>query len=106
MSKIQGSGFAPQKLDCAAVLSLSVPLAQSHLSRGHDVPHHGTNQPPTIGGYVWSGCIRLVDDNVIDLYGLVDLGTKVVVLPVETHRNPEQMPASFASNHPRPGSPH
>jgi len=43
---------------------------------------------------------------VIDLYGLVDLGTKVVVLPVETHRNPEQMPASFASNHPRPGSPH
>ena len=67
---------------------------------------HGTNQPSTIGGHVSSGCIRLVNDDVIDLYGRVDVGTKVVVLPVETHRNPEQMPVSFASNHLRPASLH
>ncbi len=67
---------------------------------------HGTNQPSTIGGHVSSGCIRLVNEDVIDLYGRVDVGTKVVVLPVETHRNPEQMPVSFASNHLRPASLH
>jgi hypothetical protein len=63
---------------------------------------HGTNQPSTIGGHVSSGCICLVNDDVIDL----DVGTKVVVLPVETHRYPEQMPVSFASNHLRPASLH
>jgi hypothetical protein len=67
---------------------------------------HGTNQPSTIGGHVSSGCIRLVNEDVIDLYGRVDVGTKVVVLPAETHRNPEQMPVSFASNHLRPASLH
>jgi lipoprotein-anchoring transpeptidase ErfK/SrfK len=47
---------------------------------------HGTNQPSTIGGHVSSGCIRMVNEDVIDLYGLVDVGTKVVVLPAEPHR--------------------
>jgi len=47
---------------------------------------HGTNQPSTIGGHVSSGCIRMVNDDVIDLYGRVDVGTKVVVLPVEPRR--------------------
>jgi len=42
---------------------------------------HGTNQPSTIGGQVSSGCIRLVNDDVIDLYGRVNVGAKVVVLP-------------------------
>src|SRR5215218_4654368 len=43
---------------------------------------HGTNQPHTIGGRVSSGCIRMVNDDVIDLYGRVHVGTKVVVLPI------------------------
>jgi len=40
---------------------------------------HGTNQPHTIGSAVSSGCFRLVNDDVVDLYGRVPVGTKVVV---------------------------
>jgi len=40
---------------------------------------HGTNQPNTIGTFVSSGCIRLVNPDVIDLYERVPVGTKVVV---------------------------
>jgi lipoprotein-anchoring transpeptidase ErfK/SrfK len=41
---------------------------------------HGTNEPWTIGGDVSSGCIRMVNDDVIDLYGRVKIGAKVIVL--------------------------
>jgi lipoprotein-anchoring transpeptidase ErfK/SrfK len=51
---------------------------------------HGTNQPSTIGGRVSSGCIRMVNEDVIDLYGRVEVGTKVVVLPAEPHRLGDQ----------------
>ncbi len=44
---------------------------------------HGTNAPETIGGHVSSGCIRMVNEDVIDLYGRVNVGTKVIVLPIE-----------------------
>ena len=47
---------------------------------------HGTNQPSTIGGHVSSGCIRMLNDDVIDLYARVNVGTKVIVLPDEPHR--------------------
>jgi lipoprotein-anchoring transpeptidase ErfK/SrfK len=40
---------------------------------------HGTNAPDTIGHAVSSGCFRLVNDDVIDLYGRVPVGTKIVV---------------------------
>jgi len=43
---------------------------------------HGTNAPNTIGGRVSSGCIRLVNEDVIDLYNRAKVGTKVVVLPM------------------------
>jgi lipoprotein-anchoring transpeptidase ErfK/SrfK len=42
---------------------------------------HGTNQPSTIGTFVSSGCIRLTNDDVADLYSRVTVGTRVVVLP-------------------------
>ena len=42
---------------------------------------HGTNQPSTIGKFVSSGCIRLTNEDVADLYSRVNLGTRVVVLP-------------------------
>ena len=42
---------------------------------------HGTNQPSTIGTFVSSGCIRLTNDDVEDLYSRVSVGTRVVVLP-------------------------
>jgi lipoprotein-anchoring transpeptidase ErfK/SrfK len=41
---------------------------------------HGTNEPWTIGTDVSSGCIRMVNDDVIDLYGRVKIGAKVIVL--------------------------
>lgn len=41
---------------------------------------HGTNQPWTIGGAVSSGCIRMRNEDVSDLYSRVGVGTKVVVL--------------------------
>ena len=47
---------------------------------------HGTNAPDTIGGRVSSGCIRMVNEDVIDLYSRVKVGTKVVVLPIGDHR--------------------
>jgi lipoprotein-anchoring transpeptidase ErfK/SrfK len=42
---------------------------------------HGTNMPETIGHDVSSGCIRLLNEDVIDLYSRVNVGTKIVVLP-------------------------
>jgi lipoprotein-anchoring transpeptidase ErfK/SrfK len=42
---------------------------------------HGTNQPSTIGTFVSSGCIRLTNEDVMDLYSRVKVGTRVVVLP-------------------------
>ena len=41
---------------------------------------HGTNEPDTIGQAVSSGCIRMMNGDVIDLYQRVPIGTKVVVL--------------------------
>jgi len=41
---------------------------------------HGSNEPWTIGTQVSSGCIRLRNEDVIDLYGRVKVGTKVIVI--------------------------
>jgi lipoprotein-anchoring transpeptidase ErfK/SrfK len=41
---------------------------------------HGSNEPDTIGAAVSSGCIRMTNRDVIDLYGRVRVGTRVVVL--------------------------
>jgi len=53
---------------------------------------HGTNDPSTIGKFVSSGCIRLTNEDVSDLFSRVDVGTRVVVLPksaphIETRTN-------------------
>jgi lipoprotein-anchoring transpeptidase ErfK/SrfK len=42
---------------------------------------HGTNAPSTIGKRVSSGCIRLTNEDVVDLYNRVQVGAKVIVLP-------------------------
>ena len=42
---------------------------------------HGTNDPSTIGKFVSSGCIRLTNEDVIDLFSRVDVGARVLVLP-------------------------
>ncbi len=41
---------------------------------------HGSNEPETIGQAVSSGCIRMTNEDVVDLYSRVRVGTKVVVL--------------------------
>jgi lipoprotein-anchoring transpeptidase ErfK/SrfK len=42
---------------------------------------HGTNDPTTIGKFVSSGCIRLTNEDVADLFSRVSIGTRVVVMP-------------------------
>ena len=42
---------------------------------------HGTNDPSTIGKFVSSGCIRLTNEDIADLFSRVDVGTRVLVLP-------------------------
>jgi L,D-transpeptidase catalytic domain len=42
---------------------------------------HGTNQPSTIGKFVSSGCIGMLNEDVTDLFDRVKIGTRVVVLP-------------------------
>jgi len=42
---------------------------------------HGTNEPQTIGTNVSSGCIRLTNEDIVDLYDRTPIGIKVVVIP-------------------------
>ncbi len=58
------------------------PLGARALYLGHTLYRiHGTNQPSTIGKFVSSGCIRLLNGDIEDLYSRVQVGTRVVVLP-------------------------
>jgi lipoprotein-anchoring transpeptidase ErfK/SrfK len=58
------------------------PLGARAMYLGHtDYRIHGTNDPTTIGQRVSSGCIRLQNADVEDLYTRVGVGTKVIVLP-------------------------
>ena len=71
---------------------------------------HGTNKPDTIGKRVSSGCIRLTNEDVADLYERVKIGAKVIVLPVTlpnpaTHRPLQGVPADAAFRLPDPASP-
>jgi lipoprotein-anchoring transpeptidase ErfK/SrfK len=69
---------------------------------------HGTNQPSTIGKFVSSGCIGMLNDDVSDLFDRVKVGTRVVVLPggtpppATTTASAAPMPAPNAA--PLPGS--
>jgi hypothetical protein len=42
---------------------------------------HGTNQPSTIGKFVSSGCIGMLNEDVSDLFERAKVGTRVVVMP-------------------------
>jgi lipoprotein-anchoring transpeptidase ErfK/SrfK len=49
----------------------------------HELAIHGTNNPGSIGGFVSAGCIRMHNRDIMDLYGRVNVGTRVVfVKPV------------------------
>jgi lipoprotein-anchoring transpeptidase ErfK/SrfK len=55
---------------------------------------HGTNQPSSIGKKVSSGCIRMLNEDVTDLYARAQIGTKVVVLPDGRRHAPETPPVA------------
>ena len=56
------------------------PMGAAALYLGNTIYRiHGTNAPETIGHAVSSGCFRLVNDEVVDLYSRVPVGTKVIV---------------------------
>jgi len=57
---------------------------------------HGTNQPSTIGTFVSSGCVRLTNEDVEDLYSRVKVGAKVVVLPGAPAATAANAPVSIA----------
>jgi lipoprotein-anchoring transpeptidase ErfK/SrfK len=58
------------------------PLGARALYLGHtDYRIHGTNAPNSIGQHMSSGCIRMLNEDVIDLYSRVQIGAKVIVLP-------------------------
>ena len=60
---------------------------------------HGTNQPSTIGKFVSSGCIGMLNEDVSDLFDRVKVGTRVVVLP----GGPAPASTTTASAAPVPG---
>jgi lipoprotein-anchoring transpeptidase ErfK/SrfK len=58
------------------------PLGARALYLGNtDYRIHGTNDPASIGKHISSGCIRMLNADVTDLYNRVNIGTKVIVLP-------------------------
>jgi lipoprotein-anchoring transpeptidase ErfK/SrfK len=54
-------------------------VAAMTLSGGGEYAIHGTNAPGTIGGFVSHGCIRMFNEDIMDLYNRVGIGTRVVV---------------------------
>ncbi|CAN5443495.1 hypothetical protein BH10PSE11_BH10PSE11_39820 [soil metagenome] len=59
---------------------------------------HGTNEPESIGKNVSSGCIRLLNQDVIDLFDRVPVGSKVVVLSEQEARAASSIEASLLPN--------
>jgi lipoprotein-anchoring transpeptidase ErfK/SrfK len=63
---------------------------------------HGTSDPSSIGKHVSSGCIRMLNEDAIDLYNRTPLGTKVVVLPEHGRRAAASRPAPRPAARPAP----
>ena len=63
-------GGSPQNPMGVAALTLT----------GGEYAIHGTNQPESVGGFVSSGCIRMLNQDVVDLFQRVAVGTPVVVM--------------------------
>jgi lipoprotein-anchoring transpeptidase ErfK/SrfK len=60
---------------------------------------HGTNQPEYIGQAISSGCIRMTNEDVIDLYNRVRMGAIVVVLAPKGGNSPPRMASASPYNH-------
>ncbi|GJE71312.1 L,D-transpeptidase [Methylorubrum podarium] len=68
--RLEGGPFSP-------IGARALYLAQNRKDTLYRI--HGTNEPETIGQAVSSGCIRMLNEDVMDLYDRVPVGTKVVV---------------------------
>ncbi len=56
------------------------PMGERALTlEGGEYAIHGTNRPATVGSFVSYGCIRMLNEDIIDLYEQVDVGTRVMV---------------------------
>ncbi|MEP7030011.1 MAG: L,D-transpeptidase [Pseudolabrys sp.] len=56
------------------------PMGEAALTlRGGEYAIHGTNRPASVGGFVSSGCIRMYNRDIVELYRLVAVGTPVIV---------------------------
>jgi hypothetical protein len=70
---------------------------------------HGTNQPSTIGKFVSSGCIGMLNEDVSDLFERAKVGTRVVVLPggppPGATASAQPVPAPAAQSPARPATP-
>jgi len=58
---------------------------------------HGTNQPSTIGKFVSSGCVGMLNEDVSDLFDRVKVGTRVVVMPQTAPVTAQATPAPGAA---------
>jgi lipoprotein-anchoring transpeptidase ErfK/SrfK len=88
------------------------PLGARALYLGHTLYRiHGTNQPSTIGSFVSSGCIRLLNEDIEDLFSRVQVSTRVVVLPgkapdhIANTGTPPAVSSSAAAGIPAGGAP-
>ena len=74
------SQFVPYRIDGGDLNPLGARALYLH-DGGRDTLYriHGTNEPRSIGRNVSSGCIRLLNEDIIDLYDRVALGAKVIV---------------------------
>jgi lipoprotein-anchoring transpeptidase ErfK/SrfK len=74
------SQFVPYRIDGGELNPLGARALYLY-EGGRDTLYriHGTNEPRSIGRNVSSGCIRLLNEDIIDLYGRVALGAKVIV---------------------------
>jgi lipoprotein-anchoring transpeptidase ErfK/SrfK len=61
---------------------------------------HGTNQPSTIGTFVSSGCVRLTNEDIQDLFDRVKVGNRVVVLPGRPPATAQAQPSAPAQGLP------
>jgi len=58
----------------------SNPMGEAAMTlNGGEYAIHGTNKPSSVGGFVSYGCIRMYNQDIVDLYGRVNVGTPVVV---------------------------
>jgi lipoprotein-anchoring transpeptidase ErfK/SrfK len=74
---------APDELGGGPVIpggAANNPMGAAALTlRGGEYAIHGTNRPQSIGGFVSSGCIRMHNRDIVELYRLVPVGTPVIV---------------------------